>query len=47
MAPDGVNIYNPAFDFTDNELITAIITEYGVIGAPYTESLKVIFAKKQ
>jgi methylthioribose-1-phosphate isomerase len=30
MAPDGVKVYNPAFDVTPNELITAIITEEGV-----------------
>ena len=30
MAPDGVNCYNPSFDVTKNELITAIITENGV-----------------
>ncbi len=47
MAPAGVNVYNPAFDFADNELITAIITEYGVARPPYTESLKEIFRKKQ
>ena len=46
MAPEGVKVYNPAFDFADNELITAIITEYGILRAPYTESLKEIFAKK-
>ncbi len=47
MAPEGVNVYNPAFDFADNELITAIITEYGIARPPYTESLKEIFRKKQ
>ena len=31
MAPAGINVYNPAFDVTDHELITAIITEDGVI----------------
>lgn len=36
--PD-VKCYNPAFDVTDNELITAIITEKGICRAPYTESL--------
>lgn len=46
MAPEGVKVYNPAFDFADNELVTAIITEYGVAQAPYTESLKEIFEKK-
>lgn len=47
MAPEGVKVYNPAFDFADNELITAIITEYGIARPPYTESLKEIFRKKQ
>lgn len=42
MAPDGVKVYNPAFDFVDNELITAIITEKGIIYPPFTESLKKI-----
>ena len=31
MAPEGVNVYNPAFDVTDHELITAIVTEEGVV----------------
>ena len=30
MAPQGVKVYNPAFDVTDHELITAIITEEGI-----------------
>jgi methylthioribose-1-phosphate isomerase len=30
-APDGIDVYNPAFDITPAELITAIITERGVI----------------
>jgi methylthioribose-1-phosphate isomerase len=47
MAPEGVNVYNPAFDFADHELITSIITEYGIARPPYTESLKEIFQKKQ
>ncbi|MBQ3459007.1 MAG: S-methyl-5-thioribose-1-phosphate isomerase, partial [Synergistaceae bacterium] len=40
MAPDGVKVYNPAFDVTDNELITGIVTEFGIARPPYTESLK-------
>lgn len=36
LAPEGVNAYNPAFDVTPAELITAIITERGVI-SPVTE----------
>ncbi len=35
MAPDGVKVYNPAFDITDNELVSAIITEREIIRAPY------------
>ncbi len=46
MAPKGVNVYNPAFDVSENELITAIITEYGIARPPYTQSLKEIFDKK-
>lgn len=46
MAPQGVKVYNPAFDVTDHELIAGIVTEYGVARAPYTESLKEIFSKK-
>lgn len=30
-APEGINVYNPAFDVTPAELITGIITEKGVI----------------
>lgn len=47
MAPEGVKVYNPAFDVTDHELITGIVTEEGVAYPPYTESLKAIFEKKK
>ncbi len=46
MAPKGVKTYNPAFDVTSNECITAIITEYGIAKAPYEKSLVEIFQKK-
>jgi methylthioribose-1-phosphate isomerase len=39
-APDGVNFFNPAFDVTPADLVTAIITEKGVARGPYRESLK-------
>lgn len=42
MAPEGVKVYNPAFDVTDHELIAGIVTEYGIVRAPYTESLREI-----
>lgn len=35
MAPENIKVYNPAFDITDNELITAIITEKEILRAPY------------
>ncbi|WP_027085468.1 S-methyl-5-thioribose-1-phosphate isomerase [Cohnella panacarvi] len=44
-APEGVAIYNPAFDITPSELVTAIITEKGIVRAPYSESLKNLFAE--
>lgn len=39
MAPEGVKVFNPAFDVTDHELVTAIVTEYGIARAPYEQSL--------
>ncbi len=46
MAPEGVKVFNPAFDVTDNDLITAIVTEYGIARAPFKESLEEIRQKK-
>ncbi len=40
IAPDGVDIYNPAFDVTPAENITAIITEKGVIEKPNKSKIK-------
>jgi methylthioribose-1-phosphate isomerase len=40
FAPEGIEISNPAFDVTPNDLITAIITDRGVARAPYIESLR-------
>jgi methylthioribose-1-phosphate isomerase len=42
-APLGVKVYNPAFDVTPSEYVTAIITEKGVIRAPYEQNLKKLF----
>lgn len=47
MAPEGVKVFNPAFDVTDHSLITAIVTEYGIARAPFTESLEEIRKRKQ
>ncbi|MGD0053229.1 MAG: S-methyl-5-thioribose-1-phosphate isomerase [Vulcanimicrobiaceae bacterium] len=38
IAPDDP-VFNPAFDVTPARLITAIITEYGVLSPPYAESI--------
>ena len=47
MAPEGIKVFNPAFDVTDHELITAIVTEYGIARAPFKESLEEIRRKKE
>ncbi len=39
-APADVNVYNPAFDVTPNELISGIITEGGILKPPYTDSIR-------
>jgi methylthioribose-1-phosphate isomerase len=39
LTPKGVNIFNPAFDVTPAELVTAIITERGVAYPPFGKSL--------
>jgi len=40
LTPHGVGISNPAFDVTPAKYVSAIITERGVLRAPYAESLK-------
>ena len=40
MALPETKCYNPAFDVTENSLITAIITDRGILRAPYRESLE-------
>ena len=40
IAPAGVAVRHPAFDVTPARLITAIITDRGVLRAPYDESLR-------
>ncbi|MNR64926.1 Methylthioribose-1-phosphate isomerase [compost metagenome] len=42
-APVGVKVYNPAFDVTPNEYVTAIITEKGVVHPPFNMNLKKLF----
>lgn len=42
-APEGVKVYNPAFDVTPHHLITAIITEKGIMHGHYSEQLPKLF----
>ena len=47
MAPAGVKCFNPAFDVTDHELITAIITEKGICYPPFDENIGKLFQKEE
>lgn len=39
VAPDGIRVYNPAFDVTPAHLITGIITECGVLRPPFDRAI--------
>jgi methylthioribose-1-phosphate isomerase len=45
IAPKGVKVFNPAFDVTPHNLITAIITDRGVIRPPYTKNIRKVLGK--
>ncbi len=47
IAPPGVAVWNPAFDVTPHRLITAIITERGIIRPPYGENLNEVLTGGQ
>lgn len=47
MALSEVKCYNPAFDVTDHDLITAIVTEKGICRPPFTASLAALFDNKE
>ncbi len=42
LAPEGARVWNPAFDVTPQHLLTAIITEKGVIHPPFTPALSLL-----
>ncbi|MGC8933240.1 MAG: S-methyl-5-thioribose-1-phosphate isomerase [Candidatus Methanodesulfokora sp.] len=42
IAPDGVDVINPAFDETPPDLLTGIITEKGIIRRPFRKSIRKI-----
>ncbi|MCH1627564.1 S-methyl-5-thioribose-1-phosphate isomerase [Fredinandcohnia quinoae] len=39
VAPESIQVYNPAFDVTPNELITAIITENGILQGNFSKEI--------
>jgi methylthioribose-1-phosphate isomerase len=39
VVPEGVSVFNPAFDVTPHEFVSAIITDRGIAEAPYVQSL--------
>jgi methylthioribose-1-phosphate isomerase len=45
MAPAGIAVYNPAFDVTPHELITAIITEAGRVVPPFGKRIAGLFGQ--
>lgn len=45
IAPAGIDVYAPAFDVTPSELITAIITEKGVLRSPYRTAMDLLKKK--
>lgn len=42
-APNGVDVFNPAFDVTPEEFVTAFITEKGILRPPYPDGLRALF----
>lgn len=40
IAPEGIGVFNPAFDVTPAKYITAIITEKGIIEKPFDDNLQ-------
>jgi methylthioribose-1-phosphate isomerase len=40
ITPKGIKIFNPAFDVTSHDLISALITEKGVIRPPFQKNLR-------
>ena len=45
IAPENMDVENPAFDVTPARYVTAIVTENGVATAPYQESLRLVARK--
>jgi methylthioribose-1-phosphate isomerase len=46
ITPNDVPVYNFAFDVTPARFITAIITDKGILRAPYNDAIKRLFARE-
>ena len=46
MAPENIRVYNPAFDVTDAALITAFVTEKGIIRPPFAPAFRALFEEE-
>lgn len=46
VAPEGVAVFSPAFDITPNKLISAIVTDAGVLRPPFTRSLLAVHGRQ-
>ena len=46
-APRKVSVYNPAFDVTDHKLISAIVTEAGILRPPFKTNISKAFKRKK
>lgn len=46
VGPPGVKAYNPAFDVTPGKYVTGIITEHGILKAPYEKQIKELFKNR-
>ena len=45
LSPEGIKVFNPAFDVTPAELISGFITDKGIIRPPYRESISRVLSK--
>ncbi len=45
LVPEGVRVLNPAFDLTPPELVTAIVTEEGILRPPFRRSISRVLGK--
>lgn len=47
MAPKGIKAFNPAFDVTDHQYITAVITEKGIVKPPFDVNLAALLKESK